>query len=158
MYSYEDRIRAVELYIKLDKRVRSTIRQLGYPTKNALKVPRVSAAPRPTRPFLGSSCRLVARAQVCGATLALRQNQRRLGSGGRLAARAAASRGYDDSRRLNTGTLPARATWICPPRRAFSWSLLQPTETEAERCALRRPLFRLFVARPGVELIDHAMQ
>ena len=37
MYSYEDRIRAVELCIKLDKRVRATIRQLGYPTKNALK-------------------------------------------------------------------------------------------------------------------------
>ncbi len=29
MYSYEDRIRAVELYIKLGKRVRPTIRQLG---------------------------------------------------------------------------------------------------------------------------------
>jgi hypothetical protein len=37
MYSYEDRIRAIELFIKLDKRVRATIRQLGYPTKNALK-------------------------------------------------------------------------------------------------------------------------
>ncbi len=37
MYSYDDRIRAVELYIKLGKRVRPTIRQLGYPTKNALK-------------------------------------------------------------------------------------------------------------------------
>ena len=37
MYSYEDRVRAVELYIKLGKRVRSTIRQLEYPTKNALK-------------------------------------------------------------------------------------------------------------------------
>jgi transposase InsO family protein/transposase-like protein len=37
MYSYADRIRAVELYIKLGKRVRLTIRQLGYPTKNALK-------------------------------------------------------------------------------------------------------------------------
>ena len=37
MYSYEDRFRAVELYIKLDKSVRSTIRQLGYPTKNSLK-------------------------------------------------------------------------------------------------------------------------
>ena len=37
MYSYEDKIRAVELYIKLDKRVKATIRQLGYPTKNALK-------------------------------------------------------------------------------------------------------------------------
>ncbi|WP_157085093.1 helix-turn-helix domain-containing protein [Hydrogenophaga palleronii] len=37
MYSYEDRIRAVELYIKLGKRVRPTIRQLGYPTKSSLK-------------------------------------------------------------------------------------------------------------------------
>ena len=37
MYSYDDRIRAVELYIKLGKQVRPTIRQLGYPTKNALK-------------------------------------------------------------------------------------------------------------------------
>ena len=37
MYSYEDRVRAVELFIKLGKRVRPTIRQLGYPTKNSLK-------------------------------------------------------------------------------------------------------------------------
>lgn len=37
MYSYEDRLRAVQLYIKLGKRVGPTIRQLGYPTKNALK-------------------------------------------------------------------------------------------------------------------------
>lgn len=37
MYSYEDRIRAVKLYIKLGKRVKATFRHLGYPTKNALK-------------------------------------------------------------------------------------------------------------------------
>ena len=37
MYSYEDRLRAVKLYIKLGKRVGLTLRQLGYPTKNALK-------------------------------------------------------------------------------------------------------------------------
>ncbi len=37
MYSHEDRIRAVERYIKLGKRVRATIRQLGCPTKDALK-------------------------------------------------------------------------------------------------------------------------
>ena len=37
MYSYEDRIRAVKLFIKLGKRTAPTIRQLGYPTKNALK-------------------------------------------------------------------------------------------------------------------------
>lgn len=38
MYSHEDRLRAVQLYIKLGKRVGLTIRQLGYPTKNALGV------------------------------------------------------------------------------------------------------------------------
>ena len=37
MYSYDDRLRAVQLYIKLDKRIGLTLRQLGYPTKNALK-------------------------------------------------------------------------------------------------------------------------
>lgn len=37
MYSYEDRIRAVKLYIKLGRRTVATIRQLGYPTINALK-------------------------------------------------------------------------------------------------------------------------
>ena len=37
MYAYEDRIRAVKLYIKFGKRTGATIRQLGYPTKNALK-------------------------------------------------------------------------------------------------------------------------
>lgn len=37
MYSYEDRVRAVELYLKLGKRSKATIRQLGYPTKNSLK-------------------------------------------------------------------------------------------------------------------------
>lgn len=37
MYSYEERIRAVKLYIKLGKRIGPTIWQLGYPTKNSLK-------------------------------------------------------------------------------------------------------------------------
>ena len=37
MYLYEERIRAVKLYIKLGKRSGPTIRQLGYPTKNSLK-------------------------------------------------------------------------------------------------------------------------
>ena len=36
MYSYKDRLRAVELYIKLGKRPKAVIRQLGYPTKNSL--------------------------------------------------------------------------------------------------------------------------
>ncbi len=35
MYSYSDRLRAVELYIRLGKRLNATIRQLEYPTKNA---------------------------------------------------------------------------------------------------------------------------
>lgn len=37
MFSYEDRLRAVQLYIRLGKRIGLTIRQLGYPTKNALR-------------------------------------------------------------------------------------------------------------------------
>lgn len=37
MYSYEERMRAVELFIKLGKRVKATLRVLGYPTKNTLK-------------------------------------------------------------------------------------------------------------------------
>jgi transposase-like protein len=37
MCSYEDRIKAVKLYIKLGKCIGATIRQLGYPTKNAPK-------------------------------------------------------------------------------------------------------------------------
>jgi len=37
MYSYEDRMRAVQLYIKMDKRIGATLCQLGYPTKNSLK-------------------------------------------------------------------------------------------------------------------------
>ena len=37
MYLYEDQIRAVKLYIKLDKRIAATLSQLGHPTKNALK-------------------------------------------------------------------------------------------------------------------------
>lgn len=36
MGSYEGRIQAVKLYTKLGKRLRATIRQLGYPTKNSL--------------------------------------------------------------------------------------------------------------------------
>src|SRR5271170_215892 len=37
MYSYEERLRAVELYLKLGKRSNATIRQLGYATKNSLR-------------------------------------------------------------------------------------------------------------------------
>ena len=37
MYSYEERLRAVVLYIKLGKRLKAVIRQPGYPTKNSLR-------------------------------------------------------------------------------------------------------------------------
>ena len=37
MYSYEQMIKAVTLYIKLEKRTALTIQTLGYPTKNTLK-------------------------------------------------------------------------------------------------------------------------
>jgi transposase InsO family protein/transposase-like protein len=38
MYSYEERLRAVELYLKLGKRPRAVIRQLGYATKSSLRL------------------------------------------------------------------------------------------------------------------------
>lgn len=37
MYSYEERIRAVKLYLKLGKRLTATVRQLGYPTTKSLE-------------------------------------------------------------------------------------------------------------------------
>lgn len=37
MYSYEERLRAVNLYLKFGKRCSAAIRELGYPTKNTLK-------------------------------------------------------------------------------------------------------------------------
>ncbi len=37
MYSYDERLKAVELYLEFGKRSSTTIRQLGYPTKNSLK-------------------------------------------------------------------------------------------------------------------------
>jgi transposase-like protein len=40
MYSYEDRVQAVRLYLNLEKRIKATIRQLGY----ALHVSQVQEA------------------------------------------------------------------------------------------------------------------
>ena len=37
MYSYDERLKAVELYLKFGKRIGRTIRHLGYPTKHSLK-------------------------------------------------------------------------------------------------------------------------
>jgi transposase-like protein len=37
MYSYDDRIRAVKLYIKLGKRAATAIRMLGYPSRKYLR-------------------------------------------------------------------------------------------------------------------------
>ena len=36
VYSYEDRIRAVQLYIKYDRSIADTIRELGYPDRKTL--------------------------------------------------------------------------------------------------------------------------
>ena len=49
MYSYADRLRAVELYIRLGKRLNWTIRQLGLSHKECAEglVPRVLTASRP---------------------------------------------------------------------------------------------------------------
>ncbi|WP_321801197.1 hypothetical protein [Caballeronia sp. J97] len=37
MSSYEDRIRALKLYLTLGKRLTATVRQLGYPTTKSLE-------------------------------------------------------------------------------------------------------------------------
>ncbi len=37
MYSYEERLQAVELSLRLGKRCKATLRQLGYGTTNSLK-------------------------------------------------------------------------------------------------------------------------
>jgi transposase-like protein len=67
MYSYEDRLRAVRLYIKLGKRAALTIRQLGYPTKNALKTwhRESRAAPLLAR-WLGAPAEVLAGAEGTG--------------------------------------------------------------------------------------------
>lgn len=33
MYSYEDRIKAVQLYIKYDRNAAATVQKLGYPSR-----------------------------------------------------------------------------------------------------------------------------
>jgi putative transposase len=37
MYSYKERLRALKLYLKYGRRLKATICELGYPTKNSLK-------------------------------------------------------------------------------------------------------------------------
>ncbi|MEO7152000.1 MAG: hypothetical protein ABIX46_09890 [Burkholderiaceae bacterium] len=58
MYSYEDRLRAVQLYIKLGKRAGLTIRQLGY-----LKLPRFRGHFSSQRQGVRNAC---IQAAVCG--------------------------------------------------------------------------------------------
>ena len=36
MYSYEESMKAIELYIKFDRSIADTIRELGYPSRGAL--------------------------------------------------------------------------------------------------------------------------
>ena len=55
MYSYEECVRAVNLYIKLAQRISATIIQLGYPTKNALKARYRKYEPRQDVSTLGRS-------------------------------------------------------------------------------------------------------
>jgi hypothetical protein len=52
MHAHEERMRAVALYVKLGKRLRATIRELGYPTGSVAEVRHCPDAP--LSPF--SSC------------------------------------------------------------------------------------------------------
>ncbi len=63
MYSYEDRVRAVELYLKLGKRIKATIRQLGYGDVES-GASRHACAQRPIEPSQ-ARCRVVVRVEQC---------------------------------------------------------------------------------------------
>ncbi len=58
MYSYEGRMRAVALHIKLGKRAKDTIRQLGYPGRATLTAWVREAFPGTSKAVTGSDGRL----------------------------------------------------------------------------------------------------
>lgn len=112
MYSYEERMRAVELYIKLGKRVRATIHELGYPTKNALKgwhreyerrqdLP-IRSVPRP--PKFSAAQRRVALEHYASQGRCISWTLRALGFPGRATLTAWVREAFPDTKTVCTGT------------------------------------------------------
>ena len=111
MYSYEDRMRAVALYIKLGMRVKATIRELGYPTKNALKgwyreyercqSLRNASAPRP--PKFSEEQKQVALEHYASQGRCISWTMRALGSPGRATLTAWVGEAFSEAKRVSNG-------------------------------------------------------
>lgn len=112
MHTYEERIRAVELYIKLGKRVNATIRELGYPTKNTLTgwyreyerlqdLP-MGSAPRP--PKFSEAQKQVALQHYASHGRCISLTMRALGYPGRATLTAWVREAFPESRTISTGT------------------------------------------------------
>ncbi|WP_136686207.1 IS3 family transposase [Falsirhodobacter xinxiangensis] len=112
MHTYEDRMRAVELYIQLGKRVRATIRELGYPTKNTLvgwyreyerrqDLP-IGSAPRP--PKFSEAQKQVALEHYASHGRCISWTMRALGYPGRATLTAWVREAFPETRTVSTGT------------------------------------------------------
>lgn len=112
MHTYEDRMRAVELYIQLGKRVRATIRELGYPTKNTLigwyreyerrqDLP-IGSAPRP--PKFSEAQKQVALEHYASHGCCISWTMRGLGYPGRATLTAWVRAAFPAIRTVSTGT------------------------------------------------------
>lgn len=112
MHTYEERMRAVELYIKLGKRVRATIRELGYPTKNTLTgwyreyerrqdLP-IGSAPRP--PKFSEAQKQVALELYASHGRCISWTMRALGYPGRATLTAWVREAFPETRTVSTGT------------------------------------------------------
>lgn len=112
MHTYEDRMRAVELYIQLGKRVRATIRELGYPTKNTLigwyreyvrcqDLP-IGSAPRP--PKFSEAHKQAALEHYVNHGCCISWTMRALGYPGRATLTAWVREAFPETRTVSTGT------------------------------------------------------
>ena len=111
MYSYEERMQAVALYIKLGKRVDATIRELGYPTKNALKGwyreyerhqnLRIASAPRP--PKFSEEQKQVALEHFASQGRCISWTMRALGYPGRATLTAWVHEVFPEAKRVSNG-------------------------------------------------------
>jgi putative transposase len=112
MHTYEERMRAVELYIKLGKRVRATIRELGYPTKNTLTswyreyerrqdLP-IGSAPRP--PKFSEAQKQVALEHYASDGRCISWTMRALSYPGRATLTAWVREAFPETRTVSTGT------------------------------------------------------
>jgi putative transposase len=112
MHSYDDRMRAVALYIKLGKRVRATIRELGYPTKNTLKgwyreyerCQDLSIGSAPRRPKFSEAQKQAALEHYASHGRCISWTMRALGYPGRATLTAWVRAAFPETRTVSSGT------------------------------------------------------